>query len=109
MDDIQAPPAGTKGTVYGVDDTGSLLVHWDNGSGLKRDLRRGHRKEGGRMIDPKDQRRNRDHPRQQALQICSTFLWYSGLPSTGTTTNWCFFIEEHRDEYIRFILHGDAR
>jgi hypothetical protein len=23
MDDIQAPPAGTKGTVYGVDDTGS--------------------------------------------------------------------------------------
>jgi hypothetical protein len=20
-----------------------------------------------------------------------------------------FFIEEHRDEYIRFILHGDAR
>lgn len=34
MDDIQAPPAGTKGTVYGVDDTGSLLVHWDNGSGL---------------------------------------------------------------------------
>lgn len=34
MNDIQAPPAGTKGTVYGVDDTGSLLVHWDNGSGL---------------------------------------------------------------------------
>jgi hypothetical protein len=23
MNDIQAPPAGTKGTVYGVDDTGS--------------------------------------------------------------------------------------
>lgn len=34
MDDIQAPPAGTRGTVYGIDDTGSLLVHWDNGSGL---------------------------------------------------------------------------
>jgi hypothetical protein len=34
MDDIQAPPAGTHGTVYGIDDTGSLLVHWDNGSGL---------------------------------------------------------------------------
>ena len=34
MDDIQAPPIGTKGTVSGVDDTGSLLVHWDNGSGL---------------------------------------------------------------------------
>lgn len=34
MDDIQAPPAGTRGTVTGVDDTGSLIVHWDNGSGL---------------------------------------------------------------------------
>ena len=34
MDDVQAPPAGTKGTVKGVDDTGSIMVHWDNGSGL---------------------------------------------------------------------------
>lgn len=34
MDDVQAPPAGTRGTVYGIDDTGSLLVHWDNGGGL---------------------------------------------------------------------------
>ena len=34
MDDVQAPPIGTKGTVQGVDDTGSILVAWDNGSGL---------------------------------------------------------------------------
>lgn len=34
MQDIQAPPIGTKGTVYGVDDTGSIKVHWDNGSNL---------------------------------------------------------------------------
>ena len=34
MDDPQAPPAGTCGTVTGVDDTGSLLMNWDNGSGL---------------------------------------------------------------------------
>ncbi len=34
MEDPQAPPAGTKGTVKGVDDTGSLLMSWDNGSGL---------------------------------------------------------------------------
>lgn len=34
MDDIQAPPVGTKGTVIGVDDTGSIMVAWDNGSGL---------------------------------------------------------------------------
>ena len=34
MDDPQAPPTGTCGTVTGVDDTASLLVRWDNGSGL---------------------------------------------------------------------------
>lgn len=34
MDDVQAPPVGTQGTVYGIDDTGSLMVNWDNGSGL---------------------------------------------------------------------------
>lgn len=34
MDDVQAPPQGTLGTVIGIDDMGSLLVHWENGSGL---------------------------------------------------------------------------
>lgn len=34
MDDSQAPSIGTLGTVTGVDDIGSLLVKWDNGSGL---------------------------------------------------------------------------
>lgn len=34
MDDAQAPPIGTKGTVRGVDDIGSIMVRWDNGCGL---------------------------------------------------------------------------
>ena len=34
MDDVQAPPVGTMGTVTAVDDTGSLIMHWDNGSHL---------------------------------------------------------------------------
>ncbi len=34
MDDLQAPPIGTLGTVVGVDDAASLLVDWDTGSGL---------------------------------------------------------------------------
>lgn len=34
MDDVQAPPIGTKGTVKGVDDIGSIMVSWDNGSSL---------------------------------------------------------------------------
>lgn len=34
MNDVQAPPIGTRGTVIGVDDIGSIMVSWDNGSGL---------------------------------------------------------------------------
>lgn len=34
MEDVQAPPIGTKGTVLGVDDIGSIMVAWDNGSSL---------------------------------------------------------------------------
>ena len=34
MDDPQAPPVGTKGTVRGVDDIGSIMVTWDSGGSL---------------------------------------------------------------------------
>lgn len=34
MEDFHAPPIGTKGTVIGVDDIGSIMVRWDNGSSL---------------------------------------------------------------------------
>lgn len=34
MDDLQAPPIGTHGTVIGVDDTASLLMRWDTGGSL---------------------------------------------------------------------------
>ena len=34
MDDLQAPPVGTGGTVLYVDDTATVHVSWDNGSSL---------------------------------------------------------------------------
>ena len=34
MDDPQTPPIGTKGTVRGVDDIGTIHVNWDCGSSL---------------------------------------------------------------------------
>lgn len=34
MDDVQAPPIGTLGTVIAVDSTGTIHVAWDNGSSL---------------------------------------------------------------------------
>ena len=33
-DEPQAPPEGTVGEIRGVDDAGSVLVRWDNGSTL---------------------------------------------------------------------------
>ena len=34
MDDKQAPPIGTQGTVKYVDDMGTIHINWDNGSQL---------------------------------------------------------------------------
>lgn len=34
MEDIQAPPFGTLGTVRGIDSIGNILVQWDTGSTL---------------------------------------------------------------------------
>ncbi len=34
MDDPQAPPEGTEGTVIWVDDMATIHVSWDNGSSL---------------------------------------------------------------------------
>lgn len=34
MNDVQAPPKGTLGTVFYVDDIGTIHVRWDNGSSL---------------------------------------------------------------------------
>ena len=34
MDDPQAPPIGTLGTVVGVDAAGTIHVDWDTGCGL---------------------------------------------------------------------------
>ena len=34
MDDEDAPPRGTKGTVVHIDSIGTIHISWDNGSGL---------------------------------------------------------------------------
>mgnify|MGYP000851355456 FL=1 len=35
MDDPYAPPIGTIGKIVGIDDIGSLLIRWENGSSLR--------------------------------------------------------------------------
>ena len=34
MEDAQSPPPGTLGRIQGVDDAGSILCRWQNGSSL---------------------------------------------------------------------------
>lgn len=34
MEDIQAPPVGSLGTITDIDDAGNLHTKWDNGSSL---------------------------------------------------------------------------
>ena len=34
MNDVQAPPKGTLGTVFYVDDIGTIHIRWDNGPSL---------------------------------------------------------------------------
>ena len=107
MDDVQAPPIGTKGTVVGVDDAGSIMVRWDNGSGLSvaygmdccrslvpeftqtvRDQLMAIRDSGEtNMLDvPMVQRLAFDHE-------------YYELVS---------FIEEHKESYVTFIMKGEV-
>ena len=34
MEDVQAPPSGTRGTVFYIDCIGTIHMTWDNGSSL---------------------------------------------------------------------------
>ena len=106
MDDAQAPPIGTKGTVTGVDDTGSLLVDWDNGSGLN-------------VIWGVDVVRKvpsmTDTIREQILAIRDTGLtnmfdvpMVQKLAYDRGYYELVTFLEEHRREYAHFIMTGEA-
>ena len=98
MDDPQSPPVGTIGEVMGCDDSGSLLVRWSNGSGLKRKSRAD--------MDKKI--------RDEILDIRSTGLanmldipYVQRLAFDRNYFDLVLFIEEHRKEYVHFILYGD--
>lgn len=104
MDDLQAPPVGTWGTVYGVDDSGSLLVHWDNGSSLNVVF------DGGDMV----RKVGNIHERENFDQIMS--IRDSGAVNmllTNEVQRIAFdngfyelvcYIEDHRQEYWNFIM-----
>lgn len=106
MDDVQAPPIGTKGTVVGVDDTASIMVAWDNGSGLNVV----YGEDSCRKLDSVDGK-----IKEQIL-----YIRVSGLTNMFDVTmvqrlaneygfyELVIFLEENRADYIHFILYGEV-
>ena len=107
MDDQQAPPTGTMGTVTGVDDTGSLLVDWDNGSGLNVIW--------GVDVVRKVEPVLTEKVREQILAIRDTGLtnmfdipMVQRLAYDRGYYELVTYLEEHRREYAHFIMTGEA-
>ena len=103
MDDVQAPPVGTMGTVIGVDDAGDLLMQWDNGCGLN-------------VVYGQDRVR-------KMIMTDKVFRSLLKIRDSGATnmfdTNMVqrlaydqgmyelvMYVEEHKKEYVHFIMYG---
>ncbi len=107
MDDQQAPPTGTKGTVTGVDDTGSLLVDWDNGSGLNviwgvDVVRKVTPIMTGTIRDQILAIRDTGLTNMFDVPVVQKLAYDRGYYELVT------FLEEHRREYAHFIMTGEA-
>ncbi len=105
MDDPQVPPVGTLGTVRGVDDIGSIMVSWDNGSGLSVAFG-----EDACRVVPKILT---DQIKDQILKVRDTGKTNMfDIPAVQRIASdlECFdlviFLEDHRKEYCEFIMTG---
>jgi len=103
IDDPAAPPIGTKGTVTGIDDIEDILVDWNKDSGLNVVPEANRIKKSvilmadeihDAILKVRATRRTNmfDIPPVQRIayeiELCDPVLW----------------LEEHRNEYIRFVL-----
>lgn len=103
MEDPQGPPVGTMGTVLGVDDTASLLMKWDNGSGLN-------------VVYGEDRVTKMimtDKVFQQLMDIRDSGL--TNMFDTNMVQRLAYdrdyfelvmYIEDHKKEYAHFIMTG---
>ena len=106
MDDPQAPPVGTMGTVIGVDDSGSLLMKWDNGSGLN--VVYGEDRVTKMIMTDKVFRalmRIRDSGATNMFDVNTV----QRLAYDAGEYELVMYIEEHRKEYAHFIMTGRER
>ena len=105
MDDPQAPPSGTEGTVLGVDDAGHIMMSWDSGGSLNLVYGVDRFQVVPTMIDK---------VREQILAVRATGR--TNMFDTNAVQviademhfyELVVFIEEHKDNYARFILTGE--
>jgi hypothetical protein len=106
MNDPQAPPVGAHGTCLGVDDIGSILVAWDNGS----QLNVAYGEDIVRRLPGMS-----DTVKEQALAIRETGL--TNMFDTATVQRLAFergyyelvdFIETAAKVYVTFIMTGNV-
>lgn len=105
MQDEQAPPIRTKGTVRCVDDIGSIGVNWDNGSSLSVAFGA----DCCRSLVPEFTQTVRD----QILKIResgeSNMLLIPAVQRSASDLGYyelVIFIEDHRKAYVTFIMTG---
>ena len=107
MDDPQAPPIGSEGTVIGVDDAGNIMMSWDSGGGLN--LVYGV--DSFQIVPTMT-----DKVREQILAVRATGR--TNMFDTNAVQviademrfyDLVVFIEEHRDKYAHFILTGEQQ
>lgn len=98
-------PEGTKGTVDAVDDIGTIHVRWDNGSGLG-------------VVPGVDEikviQEISESLKEQILMVRDTGLVnmfdIRGVREVAEAmefTELITFLDEDRERYARFILHGE--
>ncbi|MBQ1491265.1 MAG: DUF4314 domain-containing protein [Blautia sp.] len=103
MDDPQAPPLGSSGTVKGVDDAGSLLIHWDNGSNMNAVYGEDR---VSKMIMNETVFRQLMEIRASGETNMFDLHRVQRLAYEKEFYDLVMYIEDHRKEYINFILKG---
>ena len=103
MEDPQAPPIGTMGTVIGVDDAASILVNWDNGSGLNVVYGEDHAR---KMIMTDKVFRALMRIRDSGATNMFDTNAVQRLAYDAGEYELVMYIEEHKKQYVHFIMTG---
>ena len=103
MNDPQAPPIGTMGTVRGVDDTGSLLMCWDNGSSLNAVY--GEDRVKKMLMTEKIFQQLLEIRNSGETNMFDTAMVQRLAFDKGLFELVCY-IEDHKKEYVHFIMYG---